>query len=76
MSPRHGAGRGSGIGIFLVELAAGLAANSLALIADAGHVFADVSGMALSLAAIWLAHRPTASTRSFGLDRMVRARST
>ena len=56
--------------ILLVELAAGFVGNSLALLADAGHVFADVSGMALSLAAVWLANRPPTAGRSYGLYRL------
>jgi cobalt-zinc-cadmium efflux system protein len=56
--------------IMVVELAAGIASNSLALMADAGHLFADVSGMALSLAAIWVAARPRSSGRSFGWYRL------
>jgi cobalt-zinc-cadmium efflux system protein len=59
-----------GIGILVVEVVAGIAANSLALLADAGHVFADVSGMALSLIAIRLAARPPSDTRTFGLYRL------
>ena len=58
------------LGILLVELVAGIAANSLALLADAGHVFADVSGMAASLAAVWIANRPTSGGRSYGLYRL------
>jgi cobalt-zinc-cadmium efflux system protein len=58
------------VAILIAELAAGIYANSLALIADAGHVFADVSGIALSLGAIWLANRPTSGSRSFGLYRV------
>jgi cobalt-zinc-cadmium efflux system protein len=57
------------IGILTIELLAGVASNSLALIADAGHVLADVSGMAVALGAIWIANRPTTSARSFGLYR-------
>jgi cobalt-zinc-cadmium efflux system protein len=59
-----------GVVILAVELAAGIAGNSLALMADAGHVFADVAGMAVSLGAIWLANRPATGTRSFGLYRL------
>ena len=59
-----------GLVVLVVELLAGLAANSLALLADAGHVFADVSGMALSLVAIRLAARPPTGARSFGLYRL------
>jgi cobalt-zinc-cadmium efflux system protein len=71
---RHAGRLGATIGIELVvlavELAAGLAANSLALLADAGHVFADVSGMALSLAAVAIATRPRTDERTFGLYRL------
>jgi cobalt-zinc-cadmium efflux system protein len=56
--------------LLVAELVAGVAANSLALLADAGHVFADVSGMVLSLVAIRVAARPTSGTRSFGLYRL------
>jgi cobalt-zinc-cadmium efflux system protein len=58
------------IAILLAELVAGLVANSLALLADAGHVFADVSGMGLSLVAIRLAARPPSGGRTFGLYRL------
>jgi cobalt-zinc-cadmium efflux system protein len=59
-----------GVVVLALELVAGIAANSLALLADAGHVFADVSGMALSLVAIRLAARPPTDNRSFGLYRL------
>src|SRR4051794_18826190 len=59
-----------GIGLLAIELIAGIAANSLALMADAGHVFADVSGMALSLVVIRLAARPPSGGRTFGLYRL------
>jgi len=59
-----------GVAVLAIELVAGIAANSLALLADAGHVFADVSGMALSLIAIRLAARPPTDNRSFGLYRL------
>ena len=49
---------GIGVGVLVIEVLAGFVANSLALLADAGHVFADVSGMVLSLIAIRLAARP------------------
>lgn len=56
--------------ILVVEVVAGIAANSLALLADAGHMFADVVGMALSLGAIAVASRPRTSGRTFGLYRL------
>src|SRR5207249_8001721 len=61
---------GIGVAILVIELVSGIVANSLALLADAGHVFADVSGMTLSLVAIRLAARPPTGTRSFGLYRL------
>lgn len=56
--------------VFLVELVAGVAAHSIALLADAGHVFADISGMSLSAAAIWIANQRRSEDRSFGLYRL------
>jgi cobalt-zinc-cadmium efflux system protein len=61
---------GIGAVILVIELVAGIAANSLALMADAAHLFADVSGMALSLVAIRIAARPPTDTRTFGLYRL------
>jgi cobalt-zinc-cadmium efflux system protein len=58
------------VGILAVELITGIAANSLALLADAGHMFADVAGMGLSLVAITIAARPRSAGRSFGLYRL------
>jgi len=55
--------------ILVAEVIVGVAANSLALLADAGHVFADVAGTALALTAIWLAARPATRARSFGFYR-------
>ena len=55
--------------IFVVEVVGGLASNSLALIADAGHVFTDVVGVGLALGAIWFAARPASDERTFGFYR-------
>ena len=55
--------------IFVAELVTGLITNSLALLADAGHVFADVAGTALALGAIQLASRPVTRERTFGFYR-------
>lgn len=55
---------------FLVaEVIGGLLTNSLALLADAGHMATDVAALALSLFAIWLARRPATPERSFGFAR-------
>lgn len=60
---------GVGVGILVIEVVGGLAANSLSLLADAGHVMTDITGIALALGAIRLADRPTTGTRTFGWYR-------
>lgn len=58
---------------FLVEVGTGLWTNSLALLSDAGHMFTDVLGLGMALAAVQLASRAerhTASQRTFGLYRL------
>lgn len=56
--------------IFLVaEVIGGLLTNSLALLADAGHMATDVAALALALGAVWLARRPATPERSFGFYR-------
>ncbi len=56
--------------VFSVELVGALASNSLALLADAGHMFTDVAGIGLALAAIWFAGRPASDSRTFGFLRL------
>lgn len=56
--------------VFLVELIGGFASNSLALLADAGHMFTDVAGIGLALGAIWFAGRPASGERTFGYLRL------
>jgi cobalt-zinc-cadmium efflux system protein len=51
------------------ELAGGLYTGSLALLADAGHMLADVGALALALFAFWLAERPASAARTFGWRR-------
>jgi cobalt-zinc-cadmium efflux system protein len=53
----------------LAELAGGLLTGSLALLADAGHMLADVFALALALFAFWLAERPAGAARTFGWRR-------
>jgi cobalt-zinc-cadmium efflux system protein len=53
-----------------VELVAGLATSSLALISDAAHMVTDVVGVGLALVAILAARRArTRASRTFGLYR-------
>lgn len=58
------------LSIFVFEVVGGLLSNSLALLADAGHVFTDVFGIGFALAAIWIAARPATSERTFGFLRL------
>ena len=60
---------GIGVGILVLDVIGGLAANSLALLADAAHVMTDITGIALALGAIRLADRPASGTRTFGWYR-------
>ena len=53
----------------VAEIVGGLAANSLALLADAGHMFSDAAALGLSLVAVMLAQRPTTSNRTYGFHR-------
>jgi len=53
-----------------IEAVGGIAANSLALLADAGHMLTDVAGLGLALLAIWFAGRPATSGRTFGSLRI------
>jgi cobalt-zinc-cadmium efflux system protein len=52
-----------------VEAAAGVAAGSLALLADAAHMLSDGLALGLALFAAWLARRPATPERSFGWRR-------
>ena len=58
-----------GIIVLVVELAGAIATNSLALLADAGHVLTDVAGVSLALFAIWFGARPATTSRTFGYLR-------
>lgn len=53
-----------------IELASGLIAHSLALIADAGHMLTDAAALALAWAATRIAARPADTRRSFGYQRL------
>jgi cobalt-zinc-cadmium efflux system protein len=55
----------------VVEVVAAFAANSLALLSDAGHMLTDVAGLAMALAAIHVADRAASDgPRTFGLYRL------
>ena len=54
----------------IVEAIGGWLTNSLALIADAGHMLTDVAALALTLAAIWFSSRPATARKTFGYYRL------
>lgn len=57
--------------VFMVaEVVGGLVSGSLALLADAGHMFTDVGALALSLFAMRLALRPADLDKTFGYVRL------
>ncbi|GAA6130046.1 cation diffusion facilitator family transporter [Halopseudomonas sabulinigri] len=53
----------------LVEVFAGVMANSLALLSDAGHMFTDSLSLAVGAFSAWLANKPASRQHSFGLQR-------
>ena len=53
----------------VAEAVGGWYANSLALLADAGHMLSDVGALALSLFAIWIAQKPATPQHSYGYYR-------
>ncbi len=54
----------------LVEGIGGWLTNSLALIADAGHMLTDVAALSLTLGAIWFGARPATAKKTFGFYRL------
>jgi cobalt-zinc-cadmium efflux system protein len=44
--------------------------GSLALLADAGHMFTDVAALILALSAVWFGARPANSKKTFGYYRL------
>lgn len=51
------------------EFIGGYLANSLALLADAGHMLSDAASLSLSLFALWIARKPPSDDRTFGYYR-------
>lgn len=54
----------------VVEFVGGWLANSLALMADAGHMLNDVAALALTYFALWFSRRPATAAKTFGYLRM------
>ena len=58
------------LGIMIAEIIGGLLSGSLALLADAGHMLATASAIAIALFAAWAESRPASIERTFGYHRV------
>ncbi len=56
--------------VLVAEVIGGLITGSLALLADAGHMFTDVAGITLAILAVTFASRPATATRTYGYYRL------
>ena len=54
----------------IAEAAGGWWTNSLALLADAGHMLTDVAALGLTLFAFWFAARPATERKTYGYYRL------
>ena len=54
----------------VVQVVVGWWTNSLALLADAAHLFVDAAGVGLSLFAVWFAERPATAEKTYGYYRV------
>jgi len=58
------------VALYMVaEVIGGLFTNSLALLADAGHMLSDTASLGLALFALWIARRPPSADKTFGYHR-------
>ncbi len=58
------------VGLLVAEIAVGILAGSLALLADAGHMLTDAAALALALVAAAVAQRPPGGSWTFGFRRV------
>lgn len=58
------------LGVFLVQVIGALISNSLALLADSGHMLTDATGVAIALIASLIATLPATSKRTYGYLRV------
>ena len=56
--------------VLVAELVGSAVTGSLALLADAGHMFTDVAGILLAVIAVTIAGRPATEERTFGYYRL------
>ena len=58
------------LAFLFAEVAGAVLTNSLALLADAGHILSDAASLGLALFSLWVASRPRTPYRSFGYHRV------
>ena len=58
------------LGLMAAEVAAGIVASSLALLADAGHMLTDAAALGLAVVAASFAGRPARGRWTFGFSRL------
>lgn len=58
------------VSVMALEFVGGLLSNSLALLADAGHMLTDAGALGLSYFAIWFASRPATPQKTYGFYRV------
>ncbi len=61
---------GLSLSVLALEVVGSFASHSLALLADAAHVFTDVAGISLALLAISVGSRPASPERTYGYLRL------
>src|SRR6266849_1531884 len=54
----------------VIQVVSGWWTGSLALLADAAHLFVDAAGVGLSLLAVWFAERPATPEKTYGYYRV------
>jgi cobalt-zinc-cadmium efflux system protein len=54
----------------VTEVIAGYFSNSLALLSDAGHNFADALALIIAWYGVWIAQKPSTARRTFGYHRV------
>jgi cobalt-zinc-cadmium efflux system protein len=55
--------------LLVVEVIGGILSNSIALLADAGHMLTDVAALALALFVAWFSKQPSSPQKTFGYLR-------
>jgi cobalt-zinc-cadmium efflux system protein len=55
--------------LLVVEVIGGILSNSIALLADAGHMLTDVAALALALFVAWFSRQPSSPQKTYGYLR-------